>query len=284
MQKIPNRGLQLPSLQVTPPTQARPGATHAPASLGLPTPAAANPLLSGLPVRARRSPSPSPDAVDHSDSDCSIEIVIEEVEPEPLPQSESPGARRPNRLAPGLDHNNLTVFGAARVETEVSDRPTLFKHLQPLDGRHAGEDRGVSFESKVMYLKPAERSQFKVSVQDGLMIGADGRPIDTRDASRRPGKTPERAIFVMDRHGDIYLSKTFRKGLFHHSSFLAGQPVAAAGDIRIENGKVTDVSRTSGHYQPTSRHLQQFVDHLTNLGVPATFHVHDSNATPADSV
>jgi hypothetical protein len=37
---------------------------------------------------------------------------------------------------------------------------------------------------------------------------------------------------------------------FHHSSFLAGEPVASAGEIRAKNGVLELVSNASGHYEP----------------------------------
>jgi hypothetical protein len=71
-------------------------------------------------------------------------------------------------------------------------------------------------------------------------------------------------------------SRSFqRKGCSPIRASSQGKPVAAAGDIRIENGRVTDVSRTSGHYQPTSNQLRQFTQQLLKLGVPATYQLHD---------
>ena len=49
---------------------------------------------------------------------------------------------------------------------------------------------------------------------------------------------------------------------FHHSSFVGGEAVRCAGMIRIDNGKVSQVSNDSGHYQPPQQKLRSFVDWL----------------------
>lgn len=44
---------------------------------------------------------------------------------------------------------------------------------------------------------------------------------------------------------------------FHHSSFLAGKPAAAAGEIRAKNGVLELISNSSGHYRPSIEYLKQ---------------------------
>jgi hypothetical protein len=80
-------------------------------------------------------------------------------------------------------------------------------------------------------------------------------------------KGASNAIFVMDEQGNIYASKVHAPGEFHHSSFLAGEPVAAAGEIRVTNGALEFISDRSGHYQPPPIHLEQAIDVLKDKGV-----------------
>ena len=44
----------------------------------------------------------------------------------------------------------------------------------------------------------------------------------------------------------------------HHSSFLKGEPVLAAGDWIVKNGEVLLVNGASGHYRPTLENLRTF--------------------------
>lgn len=71
----------------------------------------------------------------------------------------------------------------------------------------------------------------------------------------------------MDRHGDLYASNNHEVGKFHHSSFLAGGPVAGAGELNVVDGRLKFVSDQSGHYKPDPEYLQQVVDNLKKAGI-----------------
>ncbi|HET9642184.1 MAG TPA: hypothetical protein VFP68_02215, partial [Burkholderiaceae bacterium] len=75
------------------------------------------------------------------------------------------------------------------------------------------------------------------------------------------------AMFVMDHDGNIYASTRRVPGKFHHSSFVAGGAVAAAGEIEVRNGEVTYISRRSGHYWPSEAQLDQMAENLRSQGV-----------------
>lgn len=61
-------------------------------------------------------------------------------------------------------------------------------------------------------------------------------------------------IFVVDLRGTMFLGRK-RKGLFHHSSFVAGAPIFAAGKIMIKHGRIIAIEPHSGHFKPTLRNL-----------------------------
>ena len=52
-----------------------------------------------------------------------------------------------------------------------------------------------------------------------------------------------------------------------HSSYLAGNAVLCAGDIRIKNGLVSHINNNSGHYQPDDSNLARAVEALAVEGV-----------------
>ncbi|KAK3034460.1 hypothetical protein RJ639_033316 [Escallonia herrerae] len=72
-------------------------------------------------------------------------------------------------------------------------------------------------------------------------------------------------IFVMST-SRIYAGEK-RKGLFHHSSFLAGGATLAAGRFMVECGKLKSVSAYSGHYRPTAENLSSFLAFLKDNGI-----------------
>ena len=68
--------------------------------------------------------------------------------------------------------------------------------------------------------------------------------------------------------GDIYASNSFPTFMFHHSSFFAGNPVAAAGQMQVDQGIIKRIDSCSGHYRPSDRITMQAVDALTKQGYP----------------
>ncbi|XWS55976.1 hypothetical protein CRYUN_Cryun09bG0046700 [Craigia yunnanensis] len=58
-----------------------------------------------------------------------------------------------------------------------------------------------------------------------------------------------------------------KKGMFHHSSFLAGGATLAAGRLVAELGMLKSISAYSGHYRPTDDRLESFLSFLKENGV-----------------
>lgn len=150
------------------------------------------------------------------------------------------------------------------VLEEAFDDTWIYMDKEPASGTHyetkglinkytAGD--GVEFEKSVKYLTEKERDAYEVFVQYDKIVDAKGNLVDTKGSISilQDGKSEltEYAIFVMSEEGNIYLSKKYVYGKFHHSSFLAGKPVAAAGEIFIEKGIIKIITDGSGHYQPS---------------------------------
>jgi hypothetical protein len=70
----------------------------------------------------------------------------------------------------------------------------------------------------------------------------------------------------MDPQGQIYLGKQSIME-FHHSSFLGGQDVAAAGELEVIDGTIVFHSRKSGHYRPDQEHHDQFKSEMLDRGI-----------------
>ncbi|CAL2107904.1 conserved hypothetical protein [Tenacibaculum sp. 190524A02b] len=102
----------------------------------------------------------------------------------------------------------------------------------------------------VKYLDVVERQKYKVTIRNKKLYNNKGNLIDTKNAGNNTGYI-ENAIFVMDKDGTIYLSNFYQARYFHHSSFLAGASVSAAGEIKVVNGIIKEINLSSGHYEPT---------------------------------
>lgn len=94
-------------------------------------------------------------------------------------------------------------------------------------------------------------------------------PLDTKNMVTHfsgPGK----AIFVMSQSGNIHVDSHV-VGHRHHSSLLAGAPVACGGELEVSNGTLKWLSNKSGHYAPNVDHLLQILHVLQKKFVPLTF-------------
>lgn len=85
-------------------------------------------------------------------------------------------------------------------------------------------------------------------------------------------------IFVMDGEGQIFAKEgqaalnqeddTGRGVHVHHSSFLAGEDIAGAGEMKIDQqGFIKEVTDRSGHYKPGEAQTTQTLNELETKGV-----------------
>lgn len=142
-----------------------------------------------------------------------------------------------------------------------SERITL--ETTPLLGRYVGENRRPNPESGsgVRYLSREEREAYRIRVVDGRLYDSRGNLFNTRGVRGR-------GMYVVDRRGRIYASpETDVRGLFQHSSFLAGGRVAAAGEFVVVDGELRFIDDQSGHYEPLQLFTLQFVALLRRWGV-----------------
>jgi uncharacterized protein YoxC len=121
----------------------------------------------------------------------------------------------------------------------------------------------------VTYLDEAAREGYRITIHDGLVYDSEGGLFDTSEgvsAFIGPGNEG-RAIFVMDRHGNLYASTSHEAGIFHHSSFFAGGDVASAGELVVRDGRIELLTDHSGHYMPGRSRTQQVLEQLASQGV-----------------
>ncbi|TKY53066.1 hypothetical protein E2542_SST24589 [Spatholobus suberectus] len=114
----------------------------------------------------------------------------------------------------------------------------------------------------IKYLGPQEREHYEYIVLEGKIIHKQsGDFLHTKEDSK-----DAKWIFVMSTSKKLYAGKK-RKGLFHHSSFLAGGATLAAGRLEAEHGILKSISAYSGHYRPTDDALNSFLSYLQENGV-----------------
>ncbi|KAK9921207.1 hypothetical protein M0R45_029727 [Rubus argutus] len=113
----------------------------------------------------------------------------------------------------------------------------------------------------IRYLGPHERIHYEYVVAEGQIIHSQTRELlDTNEGSKA------KWIFVMSTTKKLYAGEK-KKGVFHHSSFLAGGATVAAGRLVAEHGILKSISAYSGHYRPTDDRLDCFLSFLKENGV-----------------
>ena len=104
-----------------------------------------------------------------------------------------------------------------------------------------------------------ERKAYEIVVEEGKFFYKNsGEMLQTSSMEESDSKW----IFVLSTSKVLYIGKK-KKGVFQHSSFLAGGATVAAGRLVVENGVLKAVWPHSGHYQPTE---ENFLDFLSFLG------------------
>lgn len=118
---------------------------------------------------------------------------------------------------------------------------------------------------------PALQEMTKVKILGGRLClnNAEAKPLDTSNMVTN-FSGPGYAIYVMSVQGNIHVSP-HSVGHRHHSSLLAGANVAGAGELKVSNGRLIELSNKSGHYSPSEVHLLQVLHQLEKSGIPMTF-------------
>ncbi|XP_016497870.1 IQ domain-containing protein IQM3 isoform X1 [Nicotiana tabacum] len=114
----------------------------------------------------------------------------------------------------------------------------------------------------IKYLGPQEREHYEYIVAEGKIVHKQtGNYLDTTN-----GLPEAKWIFVMSTSKNLYAGEK-KRGIFHHSSFLAGGATLAAGRLGVTDGILKSISAYSGHYRPNDDSLDSLLSFLKENGV-----------------
>ncbi|KAF3450586.1 hypothetical protein FNV43_RR06675 [Rhamnella rubrinervis] len=106
----------------------------------------------------------------------------------------------------------------------------------------------------ITYLGPKERKAYEVFVESGkLVYRQSGLLVDTPEGTKW--------IFVLSTTRCMYVGEK-KKGLFQHSSFVAGGAIITAGRLVVNNGVLQAIWSYSGHYRPTEENFTEVINLL----------------------
>lgn len=133
----------------------------------------------------------------------------------------------------------------------------------------------LSREGKIIWRKSDARLVYDgelaqvmtlVRIQGGRFMTIERKPLDTREMVTR-FSGPGWGIWVMSAEGNLHVA-SHSVGARHHSSLLAGAPVACAGELVVHDGRLVKINNKSGHYTPEPFYLSQTVRHFATQGIP----------------
>ena len=143
----------------------------------------------------------------------------------------------------------------------TNDFAVLSELTQVNKSMHLGQ-REKDAGYQVVYLSKEQRAEYQLFTHHEQLFRKDGiTPLDTNKFNGG-----HKFLYVISRHGKLYAGKGARH-VVHHSSFLAGKDVMAAGKLATVDGKVVFLCNHSGHYRPKAQHLLQAVRYFHDLGV-----------------
>lgn len=103
-------------------------------------------------------------------------------------------------------------------------------------------------------------------IRDGLLVyKSSGEPVHSKVGNDLKDGVAQMMYLLSEDHV-LFVNDKRRAGgsekRFHHSSFLAGGPCLSAGYIRVDQGKLVELMRWSGHYRPSVKDFEDMVQWL----------------------
>lgn len=169
-----------------------------------------------------------------------------------------------------LRPTELVVFEQAREQAAHQAGPRQPRLLPDLEPQRSGVERWSA--------NRIERHRVVVD-KEGRLRTIDGGVLDTGMASASWRPNAELALFIMDPHGNFYVSLRRVVSRIHHSTLSGGGPVAAAGELRVREGRLLTLTDHSGHYPPTRFGNQIVMSELQQRGVNTADVLFDFAAT-----
>ena len=114
----------------------------------------------------------------------------------------------------------------------------------------------VDPKSNVPYLSCDDKKHIKVRIRHGQIYrNLDGHH-QIKDNQYVYIISPKGGLYIInvnDRDKEQFKAKDLL--FYHHSTPRAGNPVLCAGNIKIEDGVITEIDNSSGHYSPSTESL-----------------------------
>lgn len=180
-------------------------------------------------------------------------------------------AKNPEYI-PNMQPRNLSFDPRNVVLEKIDSKGVLKQPKEIISSIESKEllDLGTEYKEKTdplyaTYLNAEERAKFRVHIRNGV-FEKDGRPYDTTDmySHGRRGY----GAYTINANGEISVfTHSLGTDRMFHSSMNAGAPVFAAGELKIKQGVLMEITTSSGHYKPSLFNVQRALDHFAHNNV-----------------
>lgn len=224
--------------------------------------------------------------------------IGEEQEPEATATTTTATATRPMPAAKGL-FTHLPAQPLPAGAPAINALPSGFAGetadaSQWRGGTAAGIDRAWSKYARrpdtkftsvsTAYWDQQKQNAHEVHGAGGRLVGPDGSRVKTGDASgigTQLNMGVGKHIFTLSDDDKLRTADAWGEheethhrgnqethlGMVNHSSLVAGGDVKAAGELQVNDGKLEQLSDSSGHYKPSNEMTRQALDHVQGQGV-----------------
>jgi hypothetical protein len=154
------------------------------------------------------------------------------------------------------------------IKKEFGEKPMLKRRSDSMRKRSRGRKLAPLKRSDSERKIPVQKKEVKKVRKGGLTV--PGNSIGAKRARQGFGRNEQLKgdfIWAMDEQKQLYITPFSWTGQWHHSSFVAGMPVICAGTMKLDNGKVKEITNQSGHYQPKAMRMYEFLRILLANGI-----------------
>ncbi len=129
----------------------------------------------------------------------------------------------------------------------------------------------ITFDLQQRIVDAVKKPELQTAdTRQAIISSADEKLLDTSTwpSHALAGISDGWGAFVLSPQDVLYVG-VHESGSFHHSSFLCGAPVLAAGMIKVEKGRIRGIHEKNGHYRSQEVHMMSFLK-LLQRNMPGT--------------
>jgi hypothetical protein len=168
-------------------------------------------------------------------------------------------------------NNNLNPEQKDRARynlQRIAQTALAHKQGKALAVNQDSKDEDLLQETK--FLTPAQRDQNRAIVKNGEILQRQSDNSFTKvDTKLNISHQKDNYVaFVLNVQGELSLFNHFDMGdKIAHSSMNAQAAILSAGELKIQNGVIKELTAHSGHYRPFEKNIYEALKYLTQQGV-----------------